>query len=252
VSPSPDAATYVFCLVRAVRPPSLRGVPDSVPGAGPPRLVSIDPDMWAVVADAPLERFSGNRLETDLQDIEGISRHAVAHAAVIEFFFRGAPVIPLKMFTLFSTDEKLREHLHTQRNRLRKLFSDLGGLEEWGVRIVAGEVAAKQARSLTSGRDYLQVKKSLKDQAASPPRAVVRETRDALKTLGAIASRVKPQAYPSPGRGGPFVTGASMLVRTTRRDRWRKTVTRLTKALGEHGHLLEVSGPWPPYHFVSK
>ena len=252
MSPAADAASYVFCLVQSARPPSLRGVPDSVPGAGAPRLLRVDGDIWAVVADAPLDRFSGDRLENDLQDIEAISRHAVAHASVIEFFFRRAPVIPLKMFTLFSADEKAREHLLGRRARLRKLFGELRGLEEWGVRIIAGEVVAEGARSLKSGRDYLQIKKNLKDQAAAPPRATVKQAKNALKSLTVIASKVLPEAFPPPGRGRPFVTGASVLVKTTRRDRWRKEVARLTRALAQHGHLLEVSGPWPPYHFVSK
>ena len=252
MSPAADAASYVFCLVQSARPPSLRGVPDSVPGAGAPRLLRVDSDIWAVVADAPLDRFSGDRLENELQDIEAISRHAVAHASVIEFFFRRVPVIPLKMFTLFSADEKAREHLLGRRARLRKLFGELRGLEEWGVRIIAGEVVAEGARSLKSGRDYLQVKKNLKDQAAAPPRATVKEAKNALKSLTVIASKVLPEAFPPPGRGRPFVTGASVLVKTARRDRWRKEVARLTRALAQHGHLLEVSGPWPPYHFVSK
>ena len=95
-----DSASYVFCLVQGRRPPSLRGAPGGVPGSGRPRLIPIHTDMWAVVADAPLERFSGEQLRSDLQDIEAVSRHALAHASVIEFFFRRSPVIPLKLLTL--------------------------------------------------------------------------------------------------------------------------------------------------------
>ena len=150
---TPDAATYVFCLVQSVRPPSLRGVPDSVPGAGAPRLIAVDRDVWAVVADAPLERFGGEQLRDELQDVEAISRHALAHASVIEFFFRRAPVIPLKLFTLFSADDRVRQHLETRLTRLRKLFEELRGLEEWGVRVITGdgggrfgEIAQERAR----------------------------------------------------------------------------------------------------------
>ncbi len=252
MSPAADAATYVFCLVQSARTPSLRGAPDSVPGAGPPRLVRIESTLWAVVADAPLDRFSGDGLAADLQDIEAISRHAVAHAALIEFFFRRATVIPLKMFTLFSTDEKLLSYLRRRLSRLRKLFRELRGMEEWGVRIIAGEVASERARPLKTGREYLQVKKGLKDQAAAPSRAVVKQTSDAVKSLAAIASKTRAEAFPPPGKGRPFVTGASMLVRATSRGRWRREVARVTKVLAQHGHLLDVSGPWPPYHFVSK
>lgn len=252
MSPSPDVATYAFCLVQSARRPSLRGVPDSIPGAGPSRLIRIDHDLWAVVADAPLARFSGDQLQEDLQDVEAISRHAVAHAAVIEFFFKRAPVIPLKLFTLFSADDRLHEHLQSRGPRLRKLFAELRGLEEWGVRVIAGEIESDAARSLRSGRDYLQVKKRLNDQSAAPPRATVKDVNTALKSLGRLASKLRKEAFPPPSRGRPFVTGGSFLVKAARRDQWKKEVAKLAAALAIRGHRLEVTGPWPPYHFVSK
>jgi hypothetical protein len=246
------AATYVFCLVQSRRPPSLRSVPDSVPGAGSPRLLQIDRDIWAVVADAPLERFSGEALQKELQDVDAISRHALAHASIVEFFFHHAPVIPLKLLTLFSSDEVARAGLKARAARLRRMFADLRGLEEWGVRIFAGEVEERGAAALTSGREYLQTKKRLHDQAVAPPRTIVRTVNGALSSIGKLAARTKKEAFPSPGKGRPYVAGASYLVRTARRGAWRKKVMKTTSHLASQGHRLEMSGPWPPYHFVSR
>ena len=247
-----DTATYVFCLVESDRAPSLRGVPGSVPGAGPPRVIPVDRRVWAVVADAPLERFAGEQLQRDLQDVEAISRHALAHASVIEFFFRRAPVIPLKLFTLFSSDRRVQADLQSQRARLRKLFAGLRGLEEWGVRVIAGDVEARSARSLSSGRDYLQTKKRLSDRSAAPPRSVVRDANAALNALGRLAAKARKESFPPPGRSRPFVAGASFLVKARRRSHWKKEAARLTESLARRGHSLEVTGPWPPYHFVSR
>ena len=247
-----NRATYVFCLVQSTRPPSLRGVPDSVPGAGPARLIRVDRDLWAVVADAPLDRFGSEELQKDLQDVEAISRHALAHASVVEYVFRRAPVIPLKLFTLFSSDEVALAHLRTRRTRLRRMLSGLRGLEEWGVRIVAGEVDAEAARTLTSGRDYLQVKKRLLAQSVAPPRATVRAVNAALASLGKAAAKTRREPFPPPGKGRPYVTGASFLVNAKRRGAWKTRVGKAVTELAREGHRLEVSGPWPPYHFVSK
>jgi hypothetical protein len=249
---NPQNATYVYCLVQSGKAPSLRGVPASVPGAAVPRLVAVDRDVWAVVADAPLERFAGEQLHQDLQDVEAISRHALAHASVIEFFFRRAPVIPLKLFTLFSSDAKAQEHLRGRLALLRRMFAGLAGLEEWGVRIIAGEVEAESARMLRSGRDYLAVKKRLHEQTVAPSRATMRAANSALKSLGRLASRTRKDAFPPPGKGRPYVTGASFLVKAQRRGEWKKHAARLAAALAAEGHRLEMSGPWPPYHFVSR
>ena len=223
-----------------------------MPGAGAPRLLPIDRDIWAVVADAPLDRFAGDALQQELQDVEAISRHALAHASVIEFFFQRAPVIPLKLFTLFSSDEKAREHVRGKLASLRRMFAALGGLEEWGVRIIAGEVEAESARTLASGRDYLQIKKRLHDQTVAPSRATIRAASGALRSLGRMATKTRKDAFPPPGRGRPYVTGASFLVKAKRREAWRKHAAKMEAALAADGHRLEMSGPWPPYQFVSK
>jgi hypothetical protein len=253
-SSSVDArsATYVYCLIQSAKPASTRGAPESVPGAGAARLLPIDSGIWAVVADAPLDRFSDDALQQELQDIEGISRHALAHASVIEFFFQRAPVIPLKLFTLFSSDEKAREHVRGRLATLKRMFASLRGLEEWGVRIVAGEREAESAATMSSGRDYLQTKKKLHARGAGPSRATIRAANGALTSLGRIAAKTRKDAFPPPGGGRPYVTGASFLVKTKRRGVWRKQAAKVGAALAAAGHRLEMSGPWPPYHFVSK
>jgi hypothetical protein len=248
-------ATYVFCIVHSRAAPSLRGVPDGIPGAGPPRLLSIDGDVWAVVADAPLDRFSEQELQKSLQGLEVVSRHALAHASVVEFFFRGSPVIPLKLFTLFSSDDRVRQDLQSRRATLRRLFAGLRGLEEWGVRIIAGEPHAQPARLgpvAGTGRDYLQSKKRLFDRQANRPRSLTREIQAAMKTLGKLSAKSRKENIPPPGPGRPFVTAASFLVRMRRRRVWQRQIRKLTSELAKRGHALEVSGPWPPYHFVSR
>ncbi len=230
----------------------MRGVPRSVPGAGPPRLLAIDHSVWAVVADAPLDRFAGEALQSEMQDVENISRHALAHASVIEFFFRRAPVIPLKLFTLFSSDDKVSANVRSRLAPLKRMFVALRGLEEWGVRIIAGEAEAEAARSLDSGRYYLRLKKRLHEQTVAPPRATMRAVNGGLRSLGRLASRTRKEIFLPPGKGRPYVAGASFLVKAKQRTAWTKQAARTAAALASQGHRLEMSGPWPPYHFVSK
>lgn len=223
-----------------------------MPGAGSLRLLAIDRDIWAAVADAPLEHFAGDALQQEMQEVEGISRHAFAHAAVIEFFFRRATVIPLKLFTLFSSDGKVSAHVRSRLATLKPLFGLLRGREEWGVRIFAGEIEAAAQRPPDSGRDYLNLKKRLHEQTATAPRDTVRALDSALSSLGRSAFKIRKETFPPSGRGRPYVAGASFLVDTRRRTAWARHVARVTAGMRAKGHRLDVSGPWPPYHFVSR
>jgi Gas vesicle synthesis protein GvpL/GvpF len=247
-----ESATYVFCLVQADRAPAVTGAPRVLPGAGAPRALAIEGGLWAIVADAPADRFSEGRLQQELQDLEAVSRYALAHASTIEFFFRTAPVIPLTLFTLFSGDGRARAHLAKRRLALRKLFAALRGREEWGVRITGRlEPRARTPAWPSTGRGYLEIKKRLRTAPAAYSRAARQEIGEAMKTLGTLATRVRKESFPPPGPGRAYMAGASFLVSVKRRTAWKREARRLVASLGSHGHRLELSGPWPPYHFIS-
>ena len=182
-----------------------------------------------------------------------VSRHAVAHASVVEFFFRKSTVIPLKLFTLFSGDERVKAQLASRSAALRKLFARLRGREEWGVRITVDPLSSDRtaSRPFASGRDYLAIKKRLLDESGAPPPAVVKEANAALTSLGRMVAGVRKETFPAPGRNRPFVIGASFLVPAKKRGAWNTHVAKVTAALATHGHRLELTGPWPPYHFAS-
>ena len=248
MKPSHDNATYVFCLLRAERALSLRGAPDTVPGAGPLRLIKVDRGVWAAAADAPVDRFNSAQLEAEFQDVEAISRHALAHAAVVEFLFKKAPVIPLKLLTLFSTDEKAVIELRRQQRRLRSLFAELAGREEWAGRVVVEPRNAQSPAALTSGRAYLSEKRRL--NLGGTPKAAQKKASLALSALSRHAARVRKDVFPPPAPGRPLVVGASMLVPMKLRKQWKQSALKVASTLARDGDRLEVSGPWPPYHFV--
>jgi len=245
--------------VQSVRPPAIGGAPTGIPGGGSPRALPVTRGIWAIVADAPPERFSDEQLPKELQDIEAVSRYAVAHAAMIEFVFQNAPVIPLRLFTLFSGDERARQQLARGGSKIRALFARLRGLEEWGIRITAASRPqsapqtrfAKREGAGSSGRSYLESKKRLNDGGGPPSAATKRQVNAALTAMQKIAVRTRKEAFPPASRGRPYVTGASFLVRAQRRGAWKKKVRQLASVLGKQEHRLEMSGPWPPYHFTT-
>ena len=134
------AATYVYCVIRSARKPALARLPAGLPGAEGPQLAEVDAGMWLVLATVPLDRYGPGPLEESLRDLQWVSSTAVAHEAVVEHFaqLRGVTVIPMKLFSMFSSPARAIAEMRRRRRRLAALFDKFHGCEEWGVRILRG------------------------------------------------------------------------------------------------------------------
>jgi len=255
-----ENATYVYCLVAADRRPVLRRVPRGLPNTGAIRLVDVDRGLWLVVADAPLDRNGADAINGKLSDLDWVSRLAVDHEAVIEAFINAKAVLPMKMFTLFSTDQRAKDHIVRERRRIDAVLKRVAKRVEWGVRVVLdkgmalakGGTATKPA-SASTGISYLAHKKGQRDAAselAKRARTVVAELYDDLAKSAALA-RHRP-ASEVPVQGAPLLLDAAFLVPQSKSSRFRILADRHARALSSSGYRVTVSGPWPPYSFIQE
>jgi hypothetical protein len=252
-------ATYVYCLVAADRRPTLKGVPRGIAGTGALRLVDVDRGLWLVVADAPLDRYGSKAIDAKLSDLDWVSRLAVDHEAVVESFIGLKAVLPMKLFTLFSSDTRAVEHIADERRRIDTVLKRVARRVEWGVRVVldrnkalANRRAAKAA-PVSSGLSYLTHKKGERDAAAelaTRARTVVVELYDRLSESAALSRRRPPSELPV--QGGPLLLDAAFLVPQAKSARFRALAERQADALTRRGYRVTVSGPWPPYSFIQE
>src|SRR5690606_40228059 len=121
--------TYVYCLVRAGRRPSLRDVPPGMPDSGAPRLLDAGDRLWAVVTTVPAGEYGEGTLARGLQDLEWVGRRAMAHESVVEAFLDAPAVLPMQLFTLFTSDERALEHVARDRRRSEEHTSELQSRE---------------------------------------------------------------------------------------------------------------------------
>lgn len=240
--------TYVFCLFESASPTQLAGVPDGPRGLGPVRVLRIDGRLWAAVADAPAGRFSEAAIRAALLSVEQVGTAALAHEAVVRFFFRRRAVIPLKMYTIYASDDRVVADLRLQAARLVRLLGRLAGRQEWGVTLAAGRTprSAKEPAVPTSGREYLQARR----------RAISNATRRSPSdAAGALMRALSPGTVEQrlvdrePESGGPAVA-AAFLVDRARLPAWRKRMAGLRARLAPDGWKVSVTGPWPAYSFI--
>ena len=253
-----DLGTYVYCVVassRAPRPPRARR---GLPGTGPVRLVDLARGLYLAVADAPLNRYGAAAISKGLSDLDWVSRAAVAHEGVVESFLGAAAVLPMKLFTIFTSDERAVDHFRDQRSRISAMVKRVANHHEWGVRVVLDRSAAKKTSSrrpaadnVGTGIDYLTRKKARRDEAlelAARARETVAALYDRLTARAREARRRS--AAELPATGGPLLLDAAFLVPRARSAAFRAAAAREARTLAPHGYGLTISGPWPPYTFV--
>jgi len=251
------AGTYLYCVVAAARRPRLTRVPPGLPGAGPVRLLDVEKGLFIAVADLPLDRYSESAINKGLGDLDWVSRIAIAHEKVVESFIASTAVLPMKLFTIFTTDDRALDHVRAQRARIASLVKRVANQQEWGIRVVLDRTLAaarskkKLATRSTSGISYLKQKKAQRDaatQLASHARDTVADLFDRLAARAGDAKRRA--ASELPVQGGPLLLDAAFLVPRSRAATFKALAARESKALARHGYGLTVSGPWPPYTFV--
>ena len=261
----PKTATYLFCVIAAARRPRVPAKARPLPGLGPVRILDVDGGTYLVVADAPLSRYSEDAINRGLADLEWVSRAAVAHESVIESFVDEIAILPMKLFTIFTSDARAVEHIARQRTRIASLVKRVANHQEWGVRLVLDRTAAERASASSigkkraaapaaaSGAAYLTRKKAQRDAAvelASRARDVVAGLYDRLEARSKLANRRA--ATEMPVKGGPLLLDAAFLVPKARAASFKALAAREARGLSRQGYAMTVTGPWPPYTFVQE
>jgi len=259
----PKTATYLFCVIAAARRPRVPAKTRPLPGLGPVRILQVDAGTNLVVADAPLSRYSEDAINRGLADLEWVSRAAVAHESVIESFGDETAILPMKLFTIFTSDARALEHIARQRTRIASLVKRVANHQEWGVRLVLDRAAAERAPASSigkrraaapagaSGAAYLTHKKAQRDAAvelASRAGDVVAGLYDRLEARSKLARRRA--ASELPVKGGPLLLDAAFLVPKGRAASFKALAAREARTLAKQGYAMVVSGPWPPHTFV--
>jgi len=255
-----SAGTYVYCVVAADKRPRLTRVPAGLPGTGRVRLLDVEPDLFVAVADAPLDRYGEAAINRGLGDLDWVSRAAIAHEAVVESFVGETAVLPMKLFTIFMSDDRVLAHVRGDRQRIAAVVKRVANHQEWGVRVVLDRAGAQTSphrakaarpRAAASGLAYLAEKKAQRDRAAELSTSARQTVADLFDRLSARARDARRRtASELPMEGGPLLLDAAFLVPRARAAAFQTLTAREAKALERQGYGLTVTGPWPPYTFV--
>jgi Gas vesicle synthesis protein GvpL/GvpF len=248
--------TYVYCLVRSTRRPSLRHVPAGLADSRDLRLLDAGNGLWLVASSVPEPEYGEEALARGLQDIDWVGRRAMEHEAVVEHFLAAAAVLPMQLFTLFTSDDRAVSHVAGDRKRITRIMARIERQVEWGLRLMWDEKAARETVDrgqpapatgtafLSRKRDLLNVNrvqlKTARAEADRLYRAMAREATDARRR------KATEQGVP----GSRLLLDAAFLVPAGKGTAFRAALRRNSKTLRRSGLVLSLTGPWPPYNFI--
>ena len=223
----------------------------------------------ALVSRVDASVYTTDVMESRASDVDWVGPRAVAHDAVLSWANESGGVVPFPMFTLFASAESVRAMLREREAVLDDLLARVAPCQEWTVRLFRLDDRATAALGLTSpaiaelaeraqaaapGQRYLIERKADELRGVELRRVSAESAREAFDALSALGERAVRDALPAAPSGarpaGVAVLDASFLVRRDRADAFRAAAGELAAKLEPRGLRVELSGPWPPYHFV--
>lgn len=248
-------ATYLYCVVRAARKPAAGDAPEGLPGATRPDVIAVSPSLWLVAAAVPLDVYGPRPLESILLDLEQVGRIGLAHEAVVEHFAHrpGLTVIPLKLFTMFSTRERAVRDIASRRHLLEAAMERIAGAEEWGVRVTATmkprSAGATTRPQASSGVEFLAARRRSRDEVRTAKVAAAEAAIATFERLNSVAKDAR-RREDAPSAITPPLLDAAFLVPSKDRDRFTAAAREEADACARAGAQLTLTGPWPAYHFI--
>jgi hypothetical protein len=228
------------------------------------------------VSSVPAADYDEAALVRGLQSLDWVGRRAMAHEQVVEHFLSAPAVLPMQLFSLFTSDERALAHVAGDRKRIDRIMAALERKHEWGLRLTFDEQSARDvverryggskrtrptkkpagnrragpSGSAASGASYLARKRDLLDvtrvQLAGAKKAAdsvyVVMARAATK---AVRRRSTEQAAP----GSRLLLDAAFLVPTRGTAGFRAALRKHATDLPA-GVVVSLTGPWPPYNFI--
>jgi Gas vesicle synthesis protein GvpL/GvpF len=256
---------WAYCVLR-----SGESLPTDIEGVASGALVErVDAgDLSALVSRVPVAEFGAAPLRENLNDLAWLERVARAHEEVLERALEQSTLVPLRLCTIYESEQNVREMLEREHDTLAHALDALTGRQEWGVKLIADvDRLAEAARSRsteaaaledevgarTGGGAYMlrrRLERHMRDVVDSLAAEVADEVHTRVQDWASDAVIRPPQNPDLSGHEGQMLLNGAYLVEAERVEGLRELVAELEERHRPLGARIELTGPWPPYNFV--
>jgi hypothetical protein len=251
-----DSGVWVYGIAKSMDPEWFSGV-DGV-GGGRIRTLRAA-GLTAAVTTVSLAEFGAEALCGHLEDLAWLESTARVHHRVIEIAAGNAPVVPLRLATVYCGDDRVAAMMAARDEELAAALGRVSGRTEWGVKAYAADVPG-QDRPVQMARDdsaarpgvaYLRQRRRQLDAGDQAKRAAVASAERIHAELGRLAAAADlrlPQDPQLSGQRERMILNGAYLVDDERSAEFEAAVHHVAD---QHSPVrIELTGPWPPYSFA--
>jgi len=258
-----NSGIYLFCLTPASPLPKISGT--GINGEQP-LFIEVVGEVASVLAEVDLDDFIGPASQEKMEDLAWVAPRALRHEEVIMTVMDQGPVLPVRFGTVFSSLKAAAEPLRERQDVLKKFFQDTAGKQEWTLKgyvnlpqtraqMTAARLEAEkgQLAELTPGKRYFleqKIKGAVDKSTTSWLKGIGEEIGKLAKEMSVGCSECRLQSREVTGRDEEMFFHSALLVP----DGFVAILEHMTEEWNKRhesqGLQIELSGPWPPYHFT--
>jgi Gas vesicle synthesis protein GvpL/GvpF len=169
------------------------------------------------------------------------------HARVIADCFKHSTVLPFRFGTTFQDDDAMRRSVRSNQRHFQANVERLRGKAEMHLKVLVDDTCpGTSARNMTVGQEYLT---SLRESAS--------RQRDRQSKARALSVQMHRMFLPLAEEitckrmdSGKMLLDIAHLIDNKTVERYQNKYSSATQELKEC--RMQLSGPWPPYHFVHR
>ena len=213
--------------------------------------------------------FSEENLKKNISDIQWLEINARDHFRIISSIMENCNVIPFKFGTIYTSPDSLTKFITDYSDSLVVNFDFVRGKEEWTIKIYCDRgalskqidelseeaaVMEKQIMASSPGKAFLLKRKKndlVENEMDRLCNQYGQEYYDIFKELSESdrLNNLLPKEFT--GRVETMILNTTFLVRKDKVAEFINTADDLRKRDENSGFFIEVTGPWPPFSFIS-
>ena len=265
---SSETGVYLYCLARPECLASNFFSPSEQQMAGvdvqfPVTAMHLDKiGLVAVISQVILSDFS----DSNLQDLNWLGPRARTHESVVQEVMQLSPVLPVKFGTIYRSNSGLADFINHNGALILQALHQVHGKAEWSVKAYIDEARVRvfvtetnpeiqelTARlSVSPGLRYMQQKQvDLRVETALSGWAseVAGKIEEILAPNAVGISTLKLHSSAMSGRPERMIYNGGFLLDNSNIDSFENVIQQFQSRYESSGLILELRGPWPPYHF---